>query len=136
MTDSAKVEIVRRGFEALGRWDVEALLPDCHPEIEFVSLVEQIEGHAYRGHDGMRKLVADMKEAWDIWEPVPEHFETAGDRLLAVGRTRLRGKGSGLEIEFSWGQVFRFRDRKLAWSRIYSDPGEARRRYEALGADG
>ena len=136
MTASGNIEIVRRGYEALGRWEVESLLPDCDPEIEFVSLVGQVEGHVYRGHDGMRKMVADMAEAWDIWEPVPEHFETAGDIVLAIGASTLRGKGSGLDIEARWGQVFRFRDGKLVWSQMYSDPDEARDRYEALGADG
>lgn len=98
MTASGNIEIVRRGYEALGRWEVESLLPDCDPEIEFVSLVGQVEGHIYRGHDGMRKMVAD--------------------------------------IEARWGHVFRFRDGKLVWSQMYSDPDEARDRYEALGADG
>jgi hypothetical protein len=100
---SDNVEVVRRGVEALGRWDVEALLPDCDPEIEFVSLVGQVEGHSYHGHEGIRQFVSDLSEAWDVWEPVPEHLEAA--------------------------------DGKLWWSKIYSDPAEARTRYEALGAN-
>lgn len=83
---SDNVEVVRRGVEALGRWDVEALPPDC-------------------------------------------------DAVLAIGNTTLRGKGSGVELRFGWGQIFRFRNGKVWWSKIYSDPAEARTRYEALGAD-
>jgi ketosteroid isomerase-like protein len=132
---SDNVEVVRRGIEALGRWDVEALLPDCDPEVEFVSLVGQVEGHSYRGHEGIRQFVSDLSEAWDVWEPVPEHLEAAGDAVLAIGNTTLRGKGSGVELRFGWGQIFRFRNGKLWWSKIYSDPAEARTRYEALGAN-
>ena len=128
------VEIVQRGYEALGRLEVESLLPDCDPELEFVSLVGQVEGGSYHGHEGMRKFVSDLAEAWDLWEPVPEHLEGTGDGVIATGRTRLRGKGSGVEIHFAWGQVFRFRNGKLLWTRIYSDPAEARREYEALTA--
>ena len=131
---SRHVDIVRRGYEALGRMEVESILPDCDPELEFVSLVGQVEGGSYHGHAGMRKFVSDLAEAWDQWDPVPEHFESAGDSVIATGRTTLRGKGSGVEIKFEWGQVFRFRDGKLLWSRIYSDPAEARREYEALTA--
>jgi hypothetical protein len=69
-----------------------------------------------------------------VWRPEAEHFESAGDLVLATGRTHLRGKGSGVEIEFGWGQVFRLRDRKLLWSRIYADRAEARSEYEALSA--
>lgn len=136
MSVSGNVEVVRRGLEALGRWDVEALLPDCDPEIEFVSLVGQVEGRVYHGHDGLRQFMADLSEAWELWDPVADRFESAGDLVLAIGSTRLRGKGSGLEIEFGWGQVFRFRAGRLVWSKIYSDPDEARRQYEALAADG
>ena len=130
----ANVEVVRRGYEALGRFEVEPFLPDCDPELEFVSLVGQVEGGSYRGHEGMRKFVSDLAEAWDLWEPVPEHLEGAGDNVIATGRTRLRGKGSGVVIDFEWGQVFRFRNGKLLWTRIYSDPAEARREYEVLTA--
>ena len=133
---SRNVEVVRRGLQALHRWDVDALLPDCDPEIEFVSLVGQVEGRVYHGHDGLRQFMADLSEAWDVWDPVADHFESSGDLVLAIGSTRLRGKGSGLEIAFGWGQVFRFRDGRLVWSKIYSEPDEARRQYEALGADG
>ena len=133
---SRNVEVVRRGLQALHRWDVDALLPDCDPEIEFVSLVGQVEGRVYHGHDGLRQFMADLSEAWDVWDPVADHFESSGDLVLAIGSTRLRGKGSGLEIGFGWGQVFRFRDGRLVWSKIYSEPDEARRQYEALGADG
>ena len=54
--------------------------------------------------------------------------------VLAMGTTQLRGKGSGVEIELKWGQVFRLRDGKVLWAQIYSDPAEARREFEALAA--
>jgi len=54
--------------------------------------------------------------------------------VLATGTTKVRGKGSGLEIEMRWGQVFRFRDGKVVWARIYSDPDDARKEYQALQA--
>ena len=131
---SDHIEIVRRAYQALGQWDVESLLPDCDPEIELVSFVGQVEGQTYQGHDGMRRFMSDLAEAWDKWQPVPGHFETAGDTVLATGTTKVRGKGSGLEIEMRWGQVFRFRHGKVVWARIYSDPDDARKEYQALQA--
>lgn len=134
MSEGDTIALVRRGYEALGRLEVEPFLPNCDPELEFISLVGEVEGGSYRGHEGMRRFVSDLAEAWDVWEPVPRRFESNGDSVIATGRTRLRGKGSGVEITVEWGQVFRFRNGKLLWSRIYSDPAEARREYEALTA--
>jgi ketosteroid isomerase-like protein len=56
---------------------------------------------------------------------------SSGEWVLATGHTKLRGKGSGVEIRIEWGQVFRFRDGKIVRSSMYSDPAEARREYEA-----
>lgn len=65
--EDQNVEIVRRGFEAMRRGDVEGLLADCDPEIEFVSLVGQVEGgDSYAGHDGMLRFFSDLREAWEI----------------------------------------------------------------------
>jgi ketosteroid isomerase-like protein len=128
------VEVVQRIFDALQRRDVEGMLPVCDPELEFISLIGAVEGRSSHGHEGMRMFVADLSQAWDVWQPVAEHFESAGDAVLAIGQTHLRGKGSGVEIEISWGQVFRFRNGKVLWSRIYSDRADARTEFQALAA--
>ena len=126
--DESNVAVVRRGFEAMRRGDVEGLLAACDPGVEFVSLVGQVEGgDAYVGHDGLRRFFADLREAWEVWMPQPERFESAGDTVLVIGSTEFRGKGSGVEMTQKWGQVFRLRDGKVLWSKIYSDRDEARR---------
>ena len=52
MTDSANVEVVRRGLEALGRWDVDALLPDCDPDGRLVwSQIHSGPGEARRRYE-------------------------------------------------------------------------------------
>jgi ketosteroid isomerase-like protein len=110
------------------RGDVEGLLADCDPALEFVSLVGQVEGgDSYVGHDGLRRFFSDLREAWDVWIPQPDQFESVGDTVLVTGTTQFRGKGSGAELTQKWGQVFRLRDGKVVWSKIYSDRQEARR---------
>jgi ketosteroid isomerase-like protein len=131
---AANVEVVERILDATRRLDVETLLLACDPELEFVSLIGEVEGRSYHGHEGLRRFIADLSEAWDVWQPMAEHFESAGDVVLAIGQTQLRGKGSGVEIEIGWGQVFRFRDGKVVWSRIYADPADARTEFQALAA--
>jgi ketosteroid isomerase-like protein len=119
-------EVVRRGYDAMRRRDTEALLEACDPDVELISLIAQLEGGHYVGHDGIGRFLEDMREAWDVWLPQEDTIETDGDTVLATGRTRLRGKGSGVEIDLDWGQVFTLRDGKVLWSRIYADRDEAR----------
>jgi ketosteroid isomerase-like protein len=56
--------------------------------------------------------------------------EEAGDAVLVTGNSLVRGAGSGLEMTVEWGQVFRLRDGKVLWSRIYPDPAEAREEFQ------
>lgn len=132
--DDRNIEAVRRGFEAMRRGDVEGLLADCDPDIEFAAFVSQVEGHNYHGHEGMWKFFSDIREAWELWEPVPEGFEGDGDMVLVTGTTNVRGKGSGMEMTMVWGQVFRLRDGKVHWTRIYTDRDEARAEFDRQSA--
>ena len=49
----------------------------------------------------------------------------AGDRVLAVGRVRTRGKASGVDTEAPVGYVADFRDGKFVRVRTYLAPDEA-----------
>ena len=51
------VEIVRAAIDAwISAWDEQA---------EFYPLRARLEGHAYHGHDGLRRFVAEMAEEWE-----------------------------------------------------------------------
>ena len=128
--DDRNIEAIRRGFEAMRRGDVEGLLTDCDPDIEFAAFVSQVEGHNYYGHEGMWKFFSDIREAWELWDPVPERFEVDGETVLVTGTTNVRGKGSGMEMSMEWGQVFRLREGKVLWTRIYTDRDEARAEFD------
>jgi ketosteroid isomerase-like protein len=130
----SNIEVVRRGYEAMQRMDIDALLEMCDPEVTFVSLVGQLEGTVYEGREGIRRFFADLLEVWDVWEPRPLRYEEAGDAVLVTGTSLVRGTGSGLEMTVEWGQVFRLRDGKVLWSRMYSDLGQARVEFQSTSA--
>jgi ketosteroid isomerase-like protein len=57
------VELVRRSFEAISAWDIEALLQLYHPEIEFLPLTgTQVETGGYLGHHGVRAYLAEAED--------------------------------------------------------------------------
>src|SRR5256885_5753086 len=94
------MEAFKRGSEAFNRRDVEALLEVLDPEIEWHSALPGMlsaKGTVYRGHEGFRELLREMDEVLaeiqveysDIWD--------LQERIVAIGRLRARGKGSGVE---------------------------------------
>jgi ketosteroid isomerase-like protein len=56
---SENVELVRRSFEAMRAWDVDALLRLYDPDVEFLPLTgTRVESGGYRGHEGVRAYFA------------------------------------------------------------------------------
>jgi ketosteroid isomerase-like protein len=128
---TSNVDVVRRGYDAMQRRDLDELLGYCDPEVTFVSLVGQVEGTVYQGREGILRFFSDLLEVWEVWIPQPQSYEEAGDAVLVTGTSFVRGTGSGLEMTVEWGQVFRLRDGKVLWSRIYLDPAEAREEFQS-----
>jgi ketosteroid isomerase-like protein len=113
----ANVESATRLVEAFNRGDVEAVLAELHPEIEFIPRRAPITG-AYHGHSGVRQFFADNQESFDVFQVENEETYDLGDRVLGIGKLRIRGKGSGVDVTavtgviltFSEGKVIRFED--------------------------
>jgi ketosteroid isomerase-like protein len=122
------VEAFKRGLEAGNRGDVDALLDELHPEIEWHSALHALMGGqltVFRGHAGVRKMIRDLDETFaevhiEMWE-----FRDLGDGLVAFGRTRNRGKASGVETETPLALVTKIRDGKTISIRAYLDRDEA-----------
>jgi ketosteroid isomerase-like protein len=126
------VAVIRRVYDATAIGDFEAVVRECDPEVEYISLVSAVEGgRSYQGHEGMRQFFSDLREAWDVWIPQVEHLESDGDAVLAVGTSQIRGRGSGLDLQFEWGQVFHLRDGKVLNSRIYGKQDQAEAAFRA-----
>jgi ketosteroid isomerase-like protein len=55
----ATVQLVQRFYDAFDKHDVSALLNVVHPEVEFKSLIVEVEG-GFVGHDGVRLYLSDL----------------------------------------------------------------------------
>jgi ketosteroid isomerase-like protein len=60
------VEAMRRAIDAFNRRDIDALLEDVDPEIEWHPLLQVLLGGEAtdRGHEGARQLYRDIDEAF------------------------------------------------------------------------
>jgi ketosteroid isomerase-like protein len=104
------VEVVRRVNKAIEAQDMDALVAEHHPDVEIVVLRSEIEG-PYRGHDGLRRMAADMFEA-NFGERIDEIRELSGNRVLVLGRQH--ATVSGAAWEHSLAEIFEIRDGKVA----------------------
>lgn len=120
------VELVRRSFEAISAWDIEALLKLYHPEIEFLPLTgTQVETGGYLGHDGVRDYLTEAEDLWDVLEPDGNHYEDLGDRVVVAGTCRVRGRASGAESHPACAWIIGVRDGLIVSHRTCSTLGEA-----------
>lgn len=108
------VEIVRRGFEAYSRRDVDGFLSFLDPQFELHSaIIGGAEGRVYRGPDGVRQWLADSDESFVELTIELSEFRDLGERVLAFGQIQARGRESGLGLDSPTGWVCDLRGGKL-----------------------
>jgi ketosteroid isomerase-like protein/nitroimidazol reductase NimA-like FMN-containing flavoprotein (pyridoxamine 5'-phosphate oxidase superfamily) len=123
---SGNAELVRRSFEAIGAWDIDALLELYHPEVEFLPLTgTQVETGGYRGHDGVRAYLAEARDLWDVLEPHGHDYRDLGDRVVVSGTCRVRGRASGAESEPACAWLIGLRDGLIVSHRTCSSLEDA-----------
>ena len=122
------VEAFKRGLEAGNRGDVDGLLDELHPEIEWHSALHVLMGGqltVFRGHAGVRRMIGDLNETFAEVHIEMSEFRDLRDGLVAIGCTRNRGKASGVETETPLALVTEIRDGKTISIRAYLDREEA-----------
>ena len=74
----------------------------------------------------MRKLFESFLEAWEEfrWEP-QEIVEVDEARVVVVNRIRMRGRGSGVEVDATGAQLWTITGGKVRSVRIYQSKADA-----------
>jgi ketosteroid isomerase-like protein len=120
------LELAHQVMDALSHRDLERLIEFAAPEVEWYSFFAELtEEGVYRGHDGTRRYMSDLNDAWDIVRADIDDGLAVGDVAVLVGRIHYRGKGSGAETESAVGWMLRFRDGKLVRFRAFREPEQA-----------
>jgi ketosteroid isomerase-like protein len=123
-----RISAVRAFSDAVSARDLDAALEFCHPEIEFFSLLAQLEASPYRGFAGIRRYFKDIDAAWEEWRVEVEQLFSAPDgRVAIVMSTHMRGKGSGIPFVERVAVLWHFKDEKLWRATLYRDPADALR---------
>ena len=102
--------------EALNRRDLEGWLSAYDEEAVFEPRVAAFEG-AFKGHEGLSRFFADVTERLEFLEIEFDEVRDLGDRVLALGTDRGRGKESGAEIVGTVAIVATFKEGSASTSR-------------------
>jgi ketosteroid isomerase-like protein len=89
--------------------DLEKALVYADPDIVW----NPVEEASAQGHDAVRASLARWKGAWAEYEVTHEEFVDAGDRVVVTLQLRGRGRGSGVEIDARFFDVYTIRDGKI-----------------------
>jgi ketosteroid isomerase-like protein len=122
------VEAFKRAFDAINRRDVDGLLSEVDPEVEWHGAILMAMGGrqtVHRGHEGVREWLRDLYETLSDFQAEYPEIRDLGDRAVAIGRVRARGTASEAEIESPHGVVVEFKNGKAIRLRTYLDPKEA-----------
>jgi ketosteroid isomerase-like protein len=125
------LEVIRRTMEGVNAGTLDPGSYD--PEVEFTTMPTGPMQSTYRGFAGVQAALANLQEVWEkITVEERELFETGG-AIVAVFVFRLRGRGSGVELEDEEAWTYRMRNGRIWKIGQYASKAEA---LEALAAEG
>lgn len=117
------VELLRTGYAAANRGDVEGFLVSVHPDVEFTSLIAEAEGEVFRGHDGVRRWWHEVVIPLGGLHGEPEEVRDLGDTVIA--RVVATYRPSGVEVRQPIWHVVRYRDGMAIWWQFFRTEEEA-----------
>jgi uncharacterized protein len=119
----AGVDIVRRSYDAFARGDMDAVMADMHPEIEWHQAQGLPHGGLYRGLEEVRANIFDPldEEWWDEFTAVPDEFLEAGEQVVVIGRYRGTAKETGKQLDVPFVHIWSMSGEQAIRFRQYLD---------------
>jgi uncharacterized protein len=127
---SDQVELVREALDAYRTGGIEALLRYTDPDIEWHTGGTFVDEGTCRGHDGVRRYLQAMEEAFDELRIHPQEFTDAGGAVVVHTRDTGVGRTSGVPIELDHYYAIWARGGKIQCIRNFRDRAPA---LEAVG---
>jgi ketosteroid isomerase-like protein len=117
------IELVKRSYEAFARDDLDGVLADMHPEIEWHQAQGLPHGGYYRGLDEVRRNIFEPLDGewWEEFSADPDEFLDAGSQVVVLGRYRGVAKGSGKRLDVPFVHVWTVEGDKAVRFRQFLD---------------
>src|SRR5829696_2481157 len=87
------VETLKRGFEAFNRGDINAMLEEFDPDVEWHTASDIPDSTVYRGHDGVASLIQEWVNSFEDFRVDAEELIDRGEYVVlsVVLRGRIPG---------------------------------------------
>ena len=109
------VELLRRGVEAWNRRELDVWLHLGTPDVEWTPAgPAAVEQTVYRGYDEVRDGIEAVFETWEVFEFQESEVQDLGEATLWLGRVRMRGNASGVELDQEFAIYSVARDGRMA----------------------
>jgi uncharacterized protein len=117
------LDLVRRSYVAFERDDLDAVLADMHPDIEWHQAQGLPHGGLYHGVDEVRRNIFDPldEEWWSEFTATPEQFLDAGSEIVVIGRYRGIAKETGKALDVPFVHVWTVENEKAVRFRQFLD---------------
>jgi len=123
MATDTNVEIYERILETFNREGVEAILSYYTDDVEIYD--PDLPQGTYRGPEAVRMVAEQLMSGFADVEIEDFRLIPAGDRVVALLRTRGTGEKIDLEVQMRDAHTLTFRDGKVVYWRLYLDQAEA-----------
>jgi ketosteroid isomerase-like protein len=123
LTERANVEVYEQVLQTFTREGIDGVLPYFSEDVEVFD--PDLPPDAYRGREAVRRVVEQLMSGFEDVEIQDFRLLPAGDRVVALLRTRGKAERNDLEIEVRDAHTLTFRDGKVVHWRLYLDQAEA-----------
>jgi ketosteroid isomerase-like protein len=120
------VEIIRQVYEAASQREANTVFALYDPNVELDARRLGVgDLGVYHGHDGLRRLFAELYEAWGEIDYSYDELIDAGEHVVSIVTRHARGRASGVDLEQPFALLWTLRDRKVIRVMWFSARAEA-----------
>jgi ketosteroid isomerase-like protein len=104
----APVDLVKRSYDSFTNGDLDTLLEDLHPDIEWHQAQGLPHGGLHRGIDDVRRNIFEPLDAswWEGFTAEPDEFLQDGDQVVVLGRYRGIAKESRKQLDVPFVHIW------------------------------
>jgi ketosteroid isomerase-like protein len=123
MSEQQNVDVVRKGYEAFGRGDIDGLLAQLDPNVEWRTPGPEDLPTAgqRRGHAAVQEFFQTLAGLLEIQRFEPKQFIAQDEMVVVTGDDTARVKATGTTLESRFVHVFTVRNGKVVGFEEYFD---------------
>ena len=108
--------VVRKGYEAFGRGDINGLLESLDEQITWVTPgpSDLATSGKRTGRQEVAGFFASVNQLFDIQRFEPREFIAQGDLVVVLGSETAVARSTGKPLELDWVHVFTIKNGKVA----------------------